>query len=238
MKGLVARVSQLQYRFQLGRSGYQARWPPQEITMPLLLISSTILVGFTGLISYKIVRSLILDSLRANAMLQVQKAGDNIDEWLSILLAEMKSVANNSSVRSLDWSVTEPYLQLEQDRLPDFYWFQMAKPDGSYYNTRVGLTKANIKNRIYFQQALAGKAVVDDPVLGRTTGIWQAHLAVPIWSTPRLHRSQTKERALIRTRSLAFFHLPSDPYQKEQPIGVLSTSIPVVRVSQVIEKNQ
>lgn len=218
---------------------YRPLWQPQKSFISRLLIGSTILaVGATAVISYGIVRNLILENLKSNTLLRVKEAGGDIEQWLSSLLAQVELMANTAQVRSLDWSVAEPYLLLELDRLPDFTAFQMAKPDGSYYVTTVGFsTGNNMSDRPFFQQAIAGKANVDDPVIGRSTGIWNAHVTAPIWSVPRLNRSQlTKDGASLRSRSLGFFNLPSNPYQKAKPIGVLSSSIPVTHLSQIVAK--
>ena len=123
--------------------------------------------------SYRIVRNLILDSLKRNALLQVQMAGNNIDEWLSARLAEVKFMASSAEVRSMNWSVTQSYLQLQLEQLPDFFSFQLDGQDGSYYTTWEGrLAKCkNVKDRIYFQRAMAGETIVADPVIGRITRI-------------------------------------------------------------------
>lgn len=260
MKGFLFPLSQLRRIFQFGKFRYQSEgnpsgnnkplfhfwqaryqpsWQPQKSFISLLLINSTIVaVGATALISYGIVRSLIVESLKSNALLQVQNAGDESDQWLSNLLAQVELMANTPQVRSLDWSVAEPYLQLELDRLPDFTAFQMAKPDGSYYITTVGFAKGkNMSDRPFFVQAMAGEANIDDPVIGRNSGIWNAHVTAPIWSVPRFRRSQlTKEQAVVRGRSLGFFNHARDPYQKVKPIGVLSSSIPVVHLSEIVAK--
>ncbi|MBR8832990.1 MAG: sensor histidine kinase [Stigonema ocellatum SAG 48.90 = DSM 106950] len=211
----------------------------QKRLISLVLMGSTITaVTVTALFSYAVVRKLLLTSLETNAMHQVQKAGDEIDEWLATLMSEVKVLADSPRVRTLGWSVAEPYLQLELDQMPDFVWFSMAKADGTYYNNKVGLVKnRNLRDRRFFQRAMAGVTLVDDPVIGRTSGLWNAHIATPIWSVPRFNGSQlTNERARIRARSLAVFNLPPDPYQKPRPIGVLSGTIPVVYLSQVVER--
>ena len=236
MKGLVACVSQLQRKSPLGKSAHQAEWQPQKRSISLVLIGSTILaVGATALSSYQIVRGLILNSLETNAIMQVQKAGDEIDGWLTSLRSQVEVLANTPAVRSLDWSVAEPYLQLEQDRLSDFYMLLVAKPDGSNYTTIKGLSP-NIKDRIYFRRAVAGEANVDDPIIGRITGTWNAHITAPIWSVPRCQGGQTSKRAAIRVRSLAFFHLSNIPCQQARPIGVFSGSVAVKHVSEIVEK--
>ncbi|NEO45144.1 MAG: hypothetical protein F6K55_13830, partial [Moorea sp. SIO4A3] len=122
----------------LKHNSYQSVWQPRR-SVPRLLISGTIaLVGTAAFTSYWVVRSLILESLEDNAELKVKMAGHQIDEWLAALMAKVETIANTPEVRSLDWEVARPYLQLEQERLPDFHMFVMAKGNGSYYTTRAG----------------------------------------------------------------------------------------------------
>ncbi len=197
-------------------------------------------LGATALISYGIVRGLLLNSLTTNAMIEGQKAGNEIDQWLSIQSERLQLIANSPEVRSMDWSVAQPYLQLEQQRLPDFPTLLIAKPNGSYYSTKVGFAKGfSLSDRIYFQSSLAGVAKVDDPVIGHTSHIWQTHIAVPIWSVSPLNLSKlTKEEAQKRSRSLTYFDLPLDPYQKPKVIGVCASSIPIKHVSDIIQKTR
>ncbi len=147
-------------------------------------------VGATAITSYWVVRSLILDSLKANALLEVQKAGNEIDRQLATLLAQVEALANSDNVKNLNWSTTEPYLQRELNRLPDFQMFVMAKSDGSYYATKTGLAKANLSNHNHFKQALEGKTFVDDPVLFPSTGTRYVNIVAPIWPIPPLNSTQ------------------------------------------------
>lgn len=152
----------------------------------LVLISGTILaVGVTAYSSYQVVRRIILESLKSNAQLQVQKAGTEIDDWLATLLAQVETIANTTQVRSMNWAVAKPYLQLEQERLVDYYMFVLINPDGSYYTTLQGFAKGrNLSDRRHFKRAMAGEIFVDNPVISRTTGKSQVNIAAPIWSVP------------------------------------------------------
>ena len=208
----------------------------QKRSLPLLLVGSMILaVGATAIISYWLVRGIILKSLETNALLQLQKAGNEIDQRLATLLSQVEALANSHDVRSLDWSIAEPYLQLELNRLPDFHMFVMAKADGSYYTTKAGLAKSNLSDRHHFKRALAGETFVDDPVVSRSTGIRQVNIAAPIWSIPSLNRSAlSPEEVAKRTDSLTFYKLPSKPDQKNRPIGELAGPISVAHLSNVV----
>jgi PAS domain S-box-containing protein len=204
----------------------------------LLLLSGTFLaIGTTALTGYWMVRHLTLNQIKDQVLTRVQQAGHTIDDWLYFKLNELDAIANVPVIRNLDWATAEPYLQLEQDRLRDFHMFIYAKADGSYYTTKMGLAKTNIRDRLYFKRALAGNHVVGDPIVSRSTGIRQINVAVPIWSTsPWVDTALSPERRAVRSRSLAALGLPTQPLTKARPIGVLSGAITVQHVSDIIAK--
>ncbi|MBW4521840.1 MAG: PAS domain-containing protein [Scytolyngbya sp. HA4215-MV1] len=224
----------------LSRLWQKGPQPSQSLfdSISLLLLGGTFFaIGVTTLAGYWMVRNLTLDKLKDQALTRVQHAGHEIDDWLASRLTELDTIANTSVIRSLDWTTAEPYLQLEQDRLLDFHMFIYAKADGSYYTTKAGLAKTNIRDRRYFQRAMAGQHIVGNPVISRSTGIRQINIAVPIWSTFPLPRTAlSPERQAVRLRSLAALGLPANPNLKAYPIGVLSGAMTVQRVSEVVSK--
>lgn len=148
-------------------------------------------------------------------------------------------MASSAEVRSMNWSVAQSYLQLQLEQLPDFFSFQLDRQDGSYYTTWEGrLAKCkNVKDRIYFQRAMAGETIVADPVIGRITRIWSSFIVSPVWHNHLFKDNQLPAaQAMSRTHNLAFFHLPNAPDQKVRPIGVLAGTVAVKHVSEIVEK--
>ncbi|MBD0344447.1 MAG: cache domain-containing protein, partial [Coleofasciculus sp. Co-bin14] len=166
-----------------------SRFEPQKVrhfpkkSFSFLVGAMILAVGATSLASYWVVRSLILDSLKKNALLEVQQAGNKIDRHLATLVTQVEALANSDAVRTLNWSRAEPYLQRELNRLSDFQMFVMAKSDGSYYTTKTGLAKDNFSDRNHFKQALAGKTFVDDPAVFPATEERYVFFVVYIFST-------------------------------------------------------
>ena len=192
-------------------------------------------VGATAITSYWVVRSLILESLKANALSQVQKAGNEIDRRLATLLAQVQALANSDAIRTQNWSTAEPYLLRELNRLPNFKMFLMAKSDGSYYATKIGLAKGNLSSHNHFKQALAGKTFVDNPVIFPSTGERYVNVVAPIWSIPPLNRSQlSPKNASKPASSLRSDNLPSEINQKNQPIGEFIAPVSVTYLSSVV----
>lgn len=216
-------------------------WRPRNKVVSLLLISGTILsVGATAVTSYWFVRNLILDTLKNNALSKVEKAGDEVDVWLAGRLGEVAAIAETYEIRSMDWNIAEPYLQLEQDRLSDFWMFILVNPDGTYYTTRTGFAEGkNLTDRPYFQMAMQGKAQASDMIISRTTGKRQINISVPVWSFPPANYDQLPEdRVDIRRESLQRLGLPDDPNAEPEVIGNFAGNIPVTHVTDVINRTQ
>lgn len=233
----------LSHRLQQIPQRAQTGWQqPRNKLMSLLLIGGSIVtVGAIAFTSYWIVRSLILDTLKHNALLKVQTAGSEIDSWLVGRMGEVQTLANSYDVRSMNWDIAQPYLQLEQDRLSDFWMLILVNPDGSYYTTRLGKLAQgqNLRDRQYFKLAMQGTANVSDMIISRTTGKRQINIVSPIWSFPPANYQQLPDdRIAPRQDSLAFYNLPSDPRQSPTVKGILAGNIPVSRVTKIVEKTQ
>ncbi len=218
-----------------------SRFEPQKVrhfpkkSISFLVGTMILAVGATAITSYWVVRSLILESLKANALSQVQKAGNEIDRRLATLLAQVQALANSDAIRTQNWSTAEPYLRRELHRLSDFEMFLMAKSDGSYYTTKTGLAKGNLSSHNHFKQALAGKTFVDNPVIFPSTGARYVNVVAPIWSIAPLNRSQlSPKNASKPASSLRSDNLPSEINKKNQPIGEFIAPVSVTYLSDVV----
>lgn len=87
-----------------------------------LLTSSILIIGTAAVTSYWLVRQIIVDSLKTNALQTVEKAGDDIDQWLATRVAEVETLANQVAIRSMHLDAVIPFLSLEADRLPDYHF--------------------------------------------------------------------------------------------------------------------
>jgi signal transduction histidine kinase len=200
-----------------------------------LLASSLIIVGATAVTSYWLVRQIILDSVKANALLTVDKAGDDIDQWLATRVAEVETLANQVAIRSMHLEAVIPFLSLEADRLPEYRFLMYAYPDGSHYRTDQGLVQdRKILNSPYFKTAIAGGISISGLVRSPENELQQVSIAAPVWSVPPLHRQISPERAEVRAENLYAFGLPDDPYEKPKPIGALVGVIPLKHIADVV----
>lgn len=146
--------------------------------MRLLIGSTALVLSVAAYSSYQVVRNTMLESLKRNAFLEVQQGGDDLDRWLSNLKTHIETLANNPIVRSMDWSQAEPYLKAEVLRFSDSYAMAMARPDG--WRTVTGGSPTSIRDRQYFQRAIAGQTNISDPLISRAAGVPTIAAATPI----------------------------------------------------------
>ncbi|MBR8838670.1 MAG: response regulator [Stigonema ocellatum SAG 48.90 = DSM 106950] len=179
--------------------------------MRLIIGGTTLVVSVSAYYSYQVLRNLILENLEKNAFLEVQQGVDKIDGWLDTRKAEVQTLASTEVVRSLDWSIVEPYLNAEVKRINEFVFFVMSNPDGSFYINQVGRAKTNHKDRDFFKKAMAGQASISNPFISRATGIPIIAIAVPIRQN----------------------YDPASP-----PIGVLNGNLKVDLVTQIVNRLQ
>ncbi len=197
--------------------GFTHRWQnsmtkvgsQRNLLMRLIIGGTTLVVSVSAYYSYQVVRNLMLDNLKQNALLQVQQRVDEIDSWLATLKAQMEMLANTPTVRSMNWSVAEPYLQAEKDRIESISFLAIGKPDGWRYGTRG--TPKNVKDRPFFRKVMAGETNIGDPIISRATGIPAIVVAAPIWGG-----SDTTKA----------------------PIGELHNNVNIARVTQVVNRLQ
>ncbi|MGB7893012.1 MAG: cache domain-containing protein [Microcoleus sp.] len=182
----------------------------------LLILGVTILAtSITGCISYQSVRRLIITNLERNALLEVRDRANKIDRWLGTRKAEIEILAHTPPVRSMNWSVAEPYLKSEVNRLQEFLHFALIAPDGSYFTTKVGRALINVSDRQHFKKAMAGEVYVSDPTSSRTLkGQSIVPISAPVWSNSVNSIDKTTEK----------------------PIGVMNGVISMDRIAEVVGK--
>ena len=152
-------------------------------TITRLVIGITIL-AMSGLayISYRAARNLILEALKHAALVEVQQGVDQVDEWLAVRKAEVTTLANSPSLKTMNWSIAIPHLEAEIERLDNFYHFSYVYPDGNYYVTNLGKADANLSDRPHIQEGLSGEIVISNPVISRVQGFPVVIIIAPIWA--------------------------------------------------------
>lgn len=174
-----------------------------------LIVGTTIGLTATAYYSYKVIYDLTLTSLKQNALLDTQKGAVEIDGWLSSLKGHVETLANTEVVRSMDWSQSEPYLRTEMSRFEGIQTMAIGHADGM--RDAIDAKPTSIKDREYFQRAIAGQTNVSDPLITRALKKPGIMVAAPIRSTAS---SSTK------------------------PIGEIHTVVNLDRVTKVVERLQ
>lgn len=154
------------------------KWRSRNFILLSIVIILSISISATAITSYKIVKGLLLTSLKEQVLLKTRKGQDDIDNWLAIRKTEIKTLANSGVVRSLNWPVIEPYLQSELKRLQTFLLMALATSDSALINTHGD--HLNVKDREFFQRSMAGETIAADPIIGRTTKQLQIQISSPI----------------------------------------------------------
>jgi len=89
-------------------------------------------------------------------------------------------LATTDAVRSGEWDrIRGPLSAAARTTVPAVHWF--ASPDGSYWTVEGGLADANLSNRAYFPDVLAGETVIGALVVSRSSSRNTAIVAVPVW---------------------------------------------------------
>jgi two-component system, NtrC family, sensor kinase len=179
----------------------------RDFFMRLLIVGVTIGLSGTAYYSYQTIYNLALESLKKNAFLETQKGATEIDDWLSNLKTHTDIMANTSIVKSMDWSLAEPYLSSEIPRFPGIQTIAIGNPAGD--RNAINAKPTNIKDRLYFQKAMAGETNVSDPLISRALKMPCITIASPIRSP---------------LASIA------------RPIGEIHSFVDLDRVTQVVEQ--
>lgn len=152
--------------------------------LKIIIGITTLGVSLATYYSYQVLRNSFLESLKQNAILEVQQGVDKVDKWLATQKAETAAIARTPTLQTMDWSQVEPYYRSELTILKDFFYFAMVNPDGSFYSTKVGFAKGkNIKDRKHVIEAMTGKIYVSDPVPARSLNDTTiVVVTAPVWS--------------------------------------------------------
>lgn len=181
-------------------------WRPRHFLVWVVVGLTTVAIGAVATVSYFGVRQLILENIKQNALNSVQAEASEIDRWLATRKAEVETIASTPILRSMDWSPIKPYLEREVQRSRNFTSFALITADGTFQSSNEG--QGNVSDRRHFQQAMAGKVYVSDPLISRATDLPIIAIAAPILALP-----------------------PQPP----RPIGTTVGAIEMERVEEVVE---
>ncbi|MDJ1181465.1 cache domain-containing protein [Roseofilum sp. BLCC_M91] len=159
-----------------------------------------------GYYSYQQAYNALLKKLQENALQDVKDGVQAVDQWIGQRKAEVATIANSPTARTLDLNQIEPYLVQEAERIEPFNIVVFFDTEGRFYTSQG--KNGDAKDRLYLQRAMQGKVNVSDPITSRSTGLLQIVIAAPI--------------------------TPDSPLDN-QPKGAIAAPVPLNRLQKVIE---
>ena len=183
--------------------------------------TAIVIVTVAACYSYSVIRHLTLESLKQNALLEVQSGANEIDHWLATLKSQTEAIANSPTLQTLDWSAIEPYFMAELSRTQDPFKLSLIGKDGYLIaNTSAGLKRKDLRHRTYLQEVMQGKTFVSDAVISPTTGVTQILVSTPIWSQGASTNKQLEDfSTLVQTPRIS---------------GVVNNAVTIDLVSEVV----
>ncbi len=92
----------------------------------------------------------------------------------------LQVLAATENVASGDWDRIKAPLALLAKGMPTSAAVWFARPDGSYFTVEAGLMSESLQDRDYFSGLMAGKEVVGDLVVSKSSGKRSAIIGVPV----------------------------------------------------------
>lgn len=121
------------------------------------------------------------DQIHVDAGVALTSLMSLADGHLQSIADLLKTLAATDDCRSAEWNrIKGPLAELAERSIPAAAWF--ALPDGAYWTVDNGSIAQKLSDRPYFPRLLAGKTVIGDLVVSKSTGKAVAIVAVPIMS--------------------------------------------------------
>jgi methyl-accepting chemotaxis protein len=130
-----------------------------------------------GYIAYDRSKQALLGQVQENIVLTAEDGAKLIRSQLDFHLVALQGISNRNVIRSMDWSLQEPALNAETERMK-YMGMGVISPDGTA--TYPGGKTADLGDRGYFKEAMAGNTVFSDVIISRVTNSPVLILATPI----------------------------------------------------------
>jgi len=138
-----------------------------KLTLAIVLIT-VISISIMGLASYWNARTIIHEDMENSLKSLAKSNSEKLGAWLDLRKSEISMLANSPLVNGGSNDTALTYLRNENKRNPLYQRFMIAGLNGEAAYT-IGEGK-NLADREYFKQAVAGKTVISDPVIGKSDG--------------------------------------------------------------------
>jgi methyl-accepting chemotaxis protein len=155
-----------------------------SVKIPLLLGIVVFACSFAMLVVVEFkVRTTIEKSSLDSLSGEIDANAHFLKSKLDVHVEVLAEIANRIRVRSMDWSIVQPALKADVARLGALD-LAMVDPEGIAHYV-IGGTTSFLKDRAYFQKAMAGEKSVE-MVVSRVTGKVVTIFAVPIRKTEEM----------------------------------------------------
>lgn len=147
----------------------------------LMITLASLMQGFILVfMSYSLTQKALYNQINDSGLKYIQSNSQLIGEWLDSKINEISIYSDCHDVRTMDWNITEPYLQNEISTKLNIYDHLFVADTEGNYNTTLKRNAGSIADRPYFSEVMKGHTVVSKPVISKTTGNQISVIAVPI----------------------------------------------------------
>lgn len=144
----------------------------------MMVLTVVVSLCILGLANYWNLQKIVVQDAEDSLVVLSQNNSEKLGFWLNTRMSEIGVLANSPLIKGGNISEIMPYLKEESKRNPIYSRFLIADIQGNAYYSNDA--KANITDRVFFQQAKAGKLAVADPVISKIDGKMVVVVAGPI----------------------------------------------------------
>jgi len=153
----------------------------QRLYIRLLVIFLFLLtfgIALTSILNFSNTSKIVHQLMEDEAKNQVEDNSILISQWLNSITQELTTIASSPTVQGMNWEAQANYLQ-RIIKASDYTCFNVIDPGGKLLGTDG--SRLAVLDRGYFQNAIAGKATVSDPIVsGADSSQKLIMVAVPI----------------------------------------------------------
>ncbi|WP_031387644.1 methyl-accepting chemotaxis protein [Desulfonatronum thiodismutans] len=147
-----------------------------KLTCGFLALLILVCAGL-GFIAYERASRAVFSQVEENIVIIAEDGARLLRSQLDYHLLAIEGVANRHIIRSMDWSQQRPALENETTRL-NYQRMGVVFPDGQVRYPDG--TTADLRDREYFQRAMAGQSVFSNVIISRVTNQPILSIATPI----------------------------------------------------------
>ena len=140
-----------------------------KILILVLIVTILLTVSLISL-SFLLSNDFFSGLITKNGVRNVRLYSELVYNWFEEKKEDIKIYAESEVIKNKDWTQKKDFLTAKLDNTsPEFAYFFVANKKGDYNTTRLK-NAGNIKNKIYFEKAIAGQTYLSRPLISPVTG--------------------------------------------------------------------